>query len=458
MNGWLVGGIDGPELFKTSDGGENWFMQNSNSPFALTGVYFLDNSYGFLVGDKGTIIKTTNGGDDWGYLTKGYTSRFNSVHFINNITGCIVGNNGTILNTTNGGINWNNQHSNTNVNLHSVSFINGSEGWAVGDSGVILNTTNGGVDWNPQISNTNNWLRSIVMFNSYTGFILGENLFLKTTNGGLDWVEMQLLSNYCTADMYFLNENIGWITTYSSWGSCGILQRTTDGGENWQELSSEQGGGLFFTNINAGWMLYNSYWGCGILKTSDGGFNWNLLWADGNIFLSDLAFVDNNLEWVVGGRFGSGDGVILHTTNDGNDWNEQESGVTRYLTSVFFTNELTGWAVGENGTILHTTNGGVSSVEEEEIDDIPTDYNLTQNYPNPFNPSTKIRYSVPQQSQVIIKVFDLLGNEIETLINEEKPAGIYEITWYADGLTSGVYFYQLRVGKFVETKKMILLR
>ncbi len=88
--------------------------------------------------------------------------------------------------------------------------------------------------------------------------------------------------------------------------------------------------------------------------------------------------------------------------------------------------------MGGNGTIIRTTNGGVSFVEEEEIDEIPTDFNFTQNFPNPFNPATKIKYSVPQSSNVIIKVFDILGNEIETLVNEEKPVGTYELTWYAE--------------------------
>lgn len=114
--------------------------------------------------------------------------------------------------------------------------------------------------------------------------------------------------------------------------------------------------------------------------------------------------------------------------------------------------------MGNNGTILRTTNGGVTFIEEEEIYEIPTTYYLTQNYPNPFNPSTKIRYSVPQSSNVVIKVFDILGNEIETLVNEDKSVGSYEITWYADNLPSGIYFYQLQAGSFVETKKMILLR
>ena len=94
--------------------------------------------------------------------------------------------------------------------------------------------------------------------------------------------------------------------------------------------------------------------------------------------------------------------------------------------------------------------------------DLPLIFELSQNYPNPFNPSTKIRYSVPQTSKVVIKVFDLLGNEIETLVNEEKPAGTYELTWYAEsaagGLPSGVYFYQLQTNEFMETKKMLMIK
>ena len=89
---------------------------------------------------------------------------------------------------------------------------------------------------------------------------------------------------------------------------------------------------------------------------------------------------------------------------------------------------------------------------------LPDEFALSQNYPNPFNPSTKISYSIPFFSNVIIKVFDVLGNEIETLVNEEKSVGNYEVEFNASNLSSGVYFYQLQAGTFIETKKMVLLR
>jgi hypothetical protein len=105
-------------------------------------------------------------------------------------------------------------------------------------------------------------------------------------------------------------------------------------------------------------------------------------------------------------------------------------------------------------------------VENPATSIVLENYYLAQNFPNPFNPSTKIKYTIPsvtlRQAQsditVTLKVFDVLGKEVATLINEEKPVGTYEIEFDASNLTSGVYLYQLSAGNFVETKKMVLLR
>ena len=218
--------------------------------------------------------------------------------------------------------------------------------------------------------------------------------------------------------------------------------------------------GVSFTDENNGTAVGSSGT---ILRTTNGGANWTSQSSGTYILLFGVSFTDENNGTAVGGG-----GIILRTTNGGTDWTSQSSGAFKILCGVSFTDANNGTAVGENGTILRTTNGGVSFVEEEQIDEIPTEFLLSQNYPNPFNPSTKIKYSVPQLSNVVIKVFDILGNEIETLVNEEKPAGTYEMTWYAENLPSGVYFYQLLVsalqskdgkaGNFSQTKKMLLLR
>jgi len=95
---------------------------------------------------------------------------------------------------------------------------------------------------------------------------------------------------------------------------------------------------------------------------------------------------------------------------------------------------------------------------EVELNPIPEKIQLNQNYPNPFNPSTKISWQLPVSGRQTLKVYDVLGNEVATLVNEYKPAGRYEVEFNADKLPSGVYFYQLRAGNFEDTKKMILLR
>ena len=83
---------------------------------------------------------------------------------------------------------------------------------------------------------------------------------------------------------------------------------------------------------------------------------------------------------------------------------------------------------------------------------------IKQNYPNPFNPSTKMNFSIPQSENVMLKIYDVLGRQITTLVNEEKPAGNYTVEFDGSNLPSGVYFYQIHAGDFIETKKMLLLK
>jgi hypothetical protein len=102
--------------------------------------------------------------------------------------------------------------------------------------------------------------------------------------------------------------------------------------------------------------------------------------------------------------------------------------------------------------------GSPVSVEDENTLQSPVTFNLYQNYPNPFNPSTSIRYAISSNQFVKLKVYDVLGNEVATLFDEYKNGGDYEVNFNASGLSSGIYFYKLQSGSFVETKKMILLR
>ena len=103
------------------------------------------------------------------------------------------------------------------------------------------------------------------------------------------------------------------------------------------------------------------------------------------------------------------------------------------------------------------TYGTLVLVEDESLL-ITSEFNLSQNYPNPFNPSTIIAYSIPQRSNVSLKIYDVLGKEIATLIDEQKEAGLYDIKFDASKLSSGVYIYSIQAGDFLESRKMILMK
>ena len=101
----------------------------------------------------------------------------------------------------------------------------------------------------------------------------------------------------------------------------------------------------------------------------------------------------------------------------------------------------------------------ITDIEDDNLQTSnPSKFTLDQNYPNPFNPNTIINYALPENVNVELRVYDILGSEIATLVNEEKPAGNYEVEFDGSKLSSGIYFYRLQAGSFVETKKMVLLR
>jgi hypothetical protein len=107
---------------------------------------------------------------------------------------------------------------------------------------------------------------------------------------------------------------------------------------------------------------------------------------------------------------------------------------------------------------LEGTASELTGILDDHIKSAPLEFKLQQNYPNPFNPATKIKYSIPNQESVSLKVFDSLGREVKTLVNEEKPAGSYQVEFNAANLSSGIYFYRIQAGSFNQVRKMLLIK
>jgi len=183
---------------------------------------------------------------------------------------------------------------------------------------------------------------------------------------------------------------------------------------------------------------------------------------------SVLRAIDNNI-YLIGGSagFSNGTSYSIHrydpSTNNWTSFVQSISSKRAYMEDVIYKNKL--YILGgmnENFQAVDIVEFVMNQTTDVEPDNaIPTEFSLAQNYPNPFNPSTSIQYAVGNRQFVQLKVYDILGNEVATLVNEEKEPGYYEVDFNVGqtiSLSSGVYFYRLQAGDFVETKKMILLR
>ena len=391
-NGWIVGS-DG-FITHTTNQGIDWIQQNSGTNCYLKNVKFIDQHVGWAVGDSGLILKTTNGGNDWRSQQSRSTENLNCVEFINENIGWVVGNNSTILRTTDGGNTWlPNYNSKSNYPLYSICFINRNTGWAAGGDtyslnsiGVILKTTDGGLTWIEQKLIEARGFYSIFFVNAYIGWAVGSGGnwdMWKTTDGGNNWLKYDLsafkseikhpLNHESLIDgvgglrsVYFTDPHTGWIAggedEYNR-----ILIGTTDGGVTWNLKCS--GGqrpdlcSVFVTRSGKGWAVGDLG---NIFCSDDNGITWVQQFSGGtNYSLSgdniySMKFIDKNIGWAVGYRendWYSGSSVILKTTNSGRIWKTQLDNVGDAIKSVFFLDELTGWAA-EEGVIYSTNDGG----------------------------------------------------------------------------------------------------
>jgi hypothetical protein len=188
----------------------------------------------------------------------------------------------------------------------------------------------------------------------------------------------------------------------------------------------------------------------GIYLSTDDGVTWT--------YAGPFSIKVNSLLTNGGYLFAGTDGHgVLLSSNSGASWETMNTGLADSSISSIVVHGTSLFAGTYGSGVWRRPISEMTAVETNK-DNSPTEFALEQNFPNPFNPGTTFRYLIPIQSKVVIKVYDILGNEVATLLDEEKSVGTYELTWNAEQLPSGVYFYQLRAGDFTQTKKMILLR
>ena len=158
---------------------------------------------------------------------------------------------------------------------------------------------------------------------------------------------------------------------------------------------------------------------------------------------------------------GTYQGGIFLSTDNGTNWTEVDSGLTNNYNDLVAALVISGTnlfaGIQYNGVWRRPLSDIITGIENQK-GSIPFSFSLQQNYPNPFNPTTIIKYDLPKEGFVTLKVYDMLGREVATLVNKEQSAGRYVATFDASGLASGIYFYRISAGKFVQTKKLILMK
>jgi hypothetical protein len=214
---------------------------------------------------------------------------------------------------------------------------------------------------------------------------------------------------YFIHDVFFVDEYIGWVV-----GNMGLISTTVDGGNNWQIQNSgsyEDFKSVHFTNAYTGWTVCDY-------------------------------------------------GKIWHTTDGGDIWVELDLGLDINFHDILFADENSGWIVGSSGTIFHNSSY-VLSQDVNNIQEIGSDL-LFQNYPNPFNPTTTIEFLLKNDSNVELSIYNIKGQKIKKLINNEFTKGNHSVLWSGDDesgkpISSGVYYYKLSINRKIEVVKKCLL-
>jgi photosystem II stability/assembly factor-like uncharacterized protein len=457
--GWGMGSDH--TIIKTTDGGNTWDLkyEDPNGAYLLSSFIINENNI-ITVGANGIIIKSTDAGEEWSTLSSGvFPNNYYSIYFINSKLGWIAGSRyaGTnaLFKTTDGGENW--IGVNVGVGLKSVFFIDSLSGCAAGN-GKIIKSTDGGESWDIKFASSEPYLRleDIYFLTPEIGWCAGRDMYsthgyiYKTSDGGESWSIFGSVANTYLNEIEFVDELNGFIVC-----SNGKIVRTTNGGTNWflQVSGTDEAlRSITFVDSITGYIAGHKNT---ILKTTDKGDSWLQQYVE-PVHVNDdfysISFGDSIYGWVSGNS-----GALYKTTDGGSNWYWQKNITGKHLWSIFFIDASTGWASGDKGTILKTTQGNIVSIEERS-NQVSSEFLISQNYPNPFNPTTTISYSIPELSFVTVKAYDVLGSEITTLVNEEKAIGSYEVVFDAIDLPSGIYFYRLQAGSFVETKKMVHLR
>jgi len=407
-------------------GGSNWQTQTTGiAGNILHAVSAVDGNVCWMAGAAGTIVRTTNGGNTWSPINPGIVGT-QDIQVFEGVSDNIAFASTTLSDTTH-----------------------------------IYRTTNGSSSWARVFAQNGGFVRALKMFNHTKGIAVGDPVgglwtILKTTNGGETWY--RTASEPPQIDSASGGNRFGTLDTTYTWfyDNAGRQYSSPNGGETWTSISEPSSGTVLLC-----WnRRHNSFDAAALYVTYVQVFRYQQGWVvagfSPNSPIQPTGLVgahSTNEYWLVQGR-------LYYTPNAASTWTyAPPNGLNKpvgLIDMVTLGSEVSAWATGISDTVYHYHK--IMTGVDGHPQPIPREFSLGQNYPNPFNPVTHFGFLISDFGFVSLKVYDMLGREVATLINEEKTPGEYEVTWDASTMPSGIYFYRIKAEGVVETRKLIILR
>ena len=350
------------------------------------------------------VFRSTDNGTSWLEADSGLTDK-SVLHITSSGVYLFAGTmSGGAFCSTDNGISWSKINSGL-VNSNVRCFVVNGQNLFAGTGGSVIISTDNGINWTAAGSPGGEVFSLVV--NGATIFAGTSNGVFLSTNNGSNWTAVNFgLTSKDVRFLAFSGTNLFACTTDSG------AFRSTDNGTSWSAINN----GLTNLSLNA------------------------------------LAVSGTNL--FTGGR----GGVFLSSDNNSINWTAVNSGLTGTYVGSLAVIGMNLFAGNTDGGILRRPLSEMITGIEDKRNNLPSDFALQQNYPNPFNPTTTINYSIAKEGNVNITIYNTIGSKVAIIVNEHKHTGNYSVQFNAGALPSGVYFYRVQAGSFIDVKKMILLK
>jgi photosystem II stability/assembly factor-like uncharacterized protein len=372
-----------------------------------------------------------------------------------------------ILISTDAGLTWTYSDSGTNNMSSEAQYIkidNNDKIFFTGKGANIHRSTDNGNSW--EFLNAFWDVRSFSISNNnfvFAGVDDQPTLYLvRSTDSGNTWEDITSIIHRPVWALESFQNHI-----YA--GAEGRLYHSSDYGVSWDSITIFTSGSILTIFINDSNYIFVGTWGDGVYISKDEALSWQKIFSSTKC-ISSIQEDHEGFLFITQGGYCYSSEKVFRSSDSGLNWTKTENGLPDiWLSSLFIASDNSLYLTSHGHGIYKSTNKGenwfqvgpLSGIKDENKE-LPKEFGLNQNYPNPFNPSTKISWQSPVGGHQTLKIYDVLGNQVANLIDEYRNAGSYEVEFKSSvgslQLASGIYFYRLQAGSFVQTKKMVLIK